>query len=446
MFLGRYPIQMKYIIGNEAAERYSYYGMRSILVIYMVQHLMIDKSDATSIYHLFAAAVYLLPIVGAYISDRIWGKYKTIFYLSLVYCIGNFAIAFISSKFGMYLGLTLIAIGSGGIKPCVSANVGDQFSSDQQHLLREVFNIFYFMINFGSFFSTLITPWTLEKFGPQVAFGIPGILMLIATVIFWWGKDSYVHVPPKKSDKHGFVPVLISAIKNYKFGADFFEGAKKDHNDEHIEAVKAVFGISTIFLTVSIFWALFDQHGSTWILQAKEMNLNFLGMDLLPSQIPALNPIMVMILIPITTKWIYPGIEKLGISFTPLRKMSAGMLIAAFSFLQVAVIQYFLDKGIILNVAWQFFPFLTITIAEVLISITGLEFAYTQAPRSMKSTIMSLWLLTVFFGNLITAYVAEVNKFQGGDFFMFFTVLMLAVSVVFIIMAYKYKERNYMES
>ncbi len=219
-----------------------------------------------------------------------------------------------------------------------------------------------------------------------------------------------------------------------------------------------------IFIAVTIFWALFDQHGSSWVLQAKEMaletpflyfgevNLPLFGVtqigvqNLLPSQIPALNPIMVMVLIPLFTFGVYPFFEKkLGIAMTPLRKMGAGMFVAAASFGFVAVFQYVLDGGEQIHVLWQIIPFLVITMAEVMISITGLEFAYTQAPRSMKSTIMSMWLLTVFFGNMITAYIAKINIFEGGNFFMFFAILMAAFGVVFALIAKNYKVKNFME-
>jgi len=444
--LAQYPKQIKYIVGNEAAERYSYYGMRSILVIFMVQYLLIESSEATTVYHLFAAGCYLLPILGAFVADRFWGKYKTIMILSVVYCIGHLVLAIWENQMGLYIGLALIALGAGGIKPCVSAHVGDQFTSDQESLLRKIFDLFYWMINFGSFFASLITPWTLPKFGPAVAFGIPGILMALATFIFWLGRDHYVHVAPTGRDPHGFIAILVSAFKNRKTGVPFLEGALVDHEPHHIDAARSVLGIAKVFTTISIFWALFDQHGSTWVLQAKEMELHFMGIDLLPSQIPALNPIMVMALIPIFAKVIYPTAEKLGFKVTALGKMKAGMGVAALSFFIVAGFQYALDAGIKLNVAWQFFPFLIITMAEVMISITGLEFAYTQAPRSMKSTIMSLWLLTVFTGNLITAFIAQINTFQGGDFFMFFTVLMVFVTFIFAFIANGYKVKNYMES
>lgn len=447
--LNKYPPQIKYIVWNEACERYSYYGMRSILVIFLVQYLGLQKNIATSDYHIFAAACYLFPLLGAYLSDRFFGKYKTILWLSIVYCIGHgFLAVFEHDKTGFYWGLFLIAFGSGGIKPCVSAHVGDQFKPGQQALLKKVFDLFYWMINFGSTFSTLITPWTLTEYGPGIAFGIPGILMAIATFIFWLGKKHFVHIPPTGPNPHSTSKVLLSGLKNRSQGG-FFEGAKKDHPEKAVDDVKAALNVGKIFIAITIFWALFDQHGSSWVLQAKEMDLSFgyFGIDqLLPSQIPALNPIMVMVLIPTFTFGVYPAIEKVfGYEMTPLRRMGWGMFVAAASFVFVAIYQYILDGGTQISVLWQVIPFLVITMAEVMISITGLEFAYTQAPRSMKSTIMSMWLLTVFFGNMITAYIAKVNVFEGGNFFMFFAILMGVFAIVFALIARGYEVKDYME-
>lgn len=447
----KFPKQIQYIVWNEACERYSYYGMRSILVIFLVSYLGIERFEATSDYHIFAGACYLFPVLGAYISDRFWGKYKTIINLSIVYCLGHLLLAFFEhSQLGFYSGLALIAIGSGGIKPCVSAHVGDQFKPSQKASLQKVFDLFYWMINFGSFFSTLLTPWTLQAYGPGVAFGIPGILMAVATFIFWLGRNNYVHVPPTGKNPHGTGRVLLSALKNIGSGKGFLDGAAREHPEKAITDVKAAFNVGKIFIAITVFWALFDQHGSSWVLQAKEMNLDvdlgFWKGTLLPSQIPASNPIMVMILIPIFTFFIYPLCEKLfRTKMTPLKRMGAGMFVAASSFVFVAFYQYQLDGGDKISVLWQLIPFLVITMAEVMISITGLQFAYTQAPRSMKSTIMSMWLLTVFFGNMITAYIARINVFEGGDFFMFFAALMIVFAFVFVWVAKNYKMQDFME-
>lgn len=452
MILRSFPNQIKYIVWNEACERYSYYGMRSILTIFLVQYFLLTKSQATADYHIFVGACYLFPVLGAYISDRFLGKYKTIIYLSIIYCIGHLLLAvFEQHKFGFYTGLGLIALGSGGIKPCVSAHVGDQFKPHEKDSLKKVFDLFYWMINFGSVFASVITPWTLEAFGPAIAFGVPGLLMLAATIIFWMGRNYYVHVPPTGSNPHSTMKVLFSGLKNLSKGKGFFGGAKLDHPESAVDDVKAAMNVGKIFIAITVFWALFDQHGSSWVLQAKEMNLNVSlfgsSFELLPSQIPAMNPFMVMALIPIFTFGIYPMIEKLfGYEMTSLRRMGWGMFVAAASFVFVGVYQYILDGGTQISVLWQFIPFLVITMAEVMISITGLEFAYTQAPRSMKSTIMSMWLLTVFFGNMITAYIAKINVFEGGNFFMFFAVLMAVFGIVFALIAKNYQIQDFMEA
>lgn len=446
----RFPPQIKFIVGNEACERYSYYGMRSILVVFMIQALLMSEGHATWVYHQFVSLCYFFPILGAFISDRILGKYKTILYLSLVYCAGHAVLALWENTAGLYTGLFLIALGSGGIKPCVSAHVGDQFKKGQEAMLAKVFNLFYFMINFGSFFSTLITPWTLKHYSASVAFGVPGVLMFIATFIFWLGRNQYVHVPPTKSDGNGFLSVVKTCFTSpSQPGQGFWDRAIAKHGAENADGARAVWDITKVFLAVSVFWALFDQHGSSWVIQASHMDLMFMGIPFEASQISAWNPIMVMVLIPIFTLGIYPALESMGLSMTPLRKMTYGMFVAAFAFAFSAVLQHQLDGGTQLNVMWQFFPYLLITIAEVMVSITGLEFAYTQAPRSLKSSVMSMWLLTVFLGNQLVSLVTKVENVipvASAGYFWFFAGLMALAAFVFAFMASKYKVKNYMQA
>ena len=150
----RVPKGIPYIISNEAAERFSFYGMKGILVIFMTQYLFlttgetnISEESAKGYFHLFTSAVYFFPIFGALISDIFFGNFKTIISLSLVYCLGHFILAMDPSKLGLSLGLTFIAIGSGGIKPCVSAHLGDQFSKNNSSLVSKAYSWFYIAIN-----------------------------------------------------------------------------------------------------------------------------------------------------------------------------------------------------------------------------------------------------------------------------------------------------------
>ena len=432
----RFPPQIKFIIGNEAAERYSFYGMKAILTLFMTNYLFFEKDWATSVYHLFVMAVYFTALFGAFLSDRYWGKYRTIMTLSFVYIAGHAVLAVWENEVGLYAGLILIALGAGGIKPCVSAHVGDQFTKSSAHLIAKVFNVFYFSINFGSFFATLITPYTREWFGPHVAFGIPGILMALATFVFWLGRKHYVNVPPTGPRKDSPGRVLFSLAT---------KGAQKTKSlfgDIKLEEARAVASVGILLLPVVMFWALFDQTGSSWVLLTENLNLHG---RIEPDSLQAANPLLVMGAIPLFVWVIYPWIEKMGIKLNPLRKIGAGLFLTAVSFVPVAIISFMVEGGAKPSALWMILPYALLTAAEVLVSITGIEFAYTQAPRSAKSTVMSLWFLTVALGNLMVAVVTPLNPFKGGTAFLFWAAITTAVAFVFIILAKRYKFRSYIE-
>jgi POT family proton-dependent oligopeptide transporter len=390
------PKGIPYIIGNEAAERFSFYGMKGILVVFMTKylHLLTDnpniaamnKAASIELYHNFTSWVYLTPILGALLADTLLGKYRTIISLSLVYCMGHLTLAFMGSggltpEAWMMTGLALISLGSGGIKPCVSAHVGDQFGESNATWLTKVFGWFYISINVGAFISTILTPWLLEWYGPHLAFGIPGILMAIATFVFWMGRNKFIHIQPK----------------GVGFMRETFSG----------EGLKTITKLAIIFSFVAVFWALFDQTGSSWVLQAEDLNRLWLGVHWLPSQIQAINPIMIVILVPIFGFGIYPMVDKIFF-LTPLRKVSIGLFVMVIGFAMVSVVQQWIDQGQQPSIGWQIFAYAILTSSEVMVSITCLEFAYTQAPRNMKSVIMALFLMSVSLGNFFTA---GVNSF-----------------------------------
>jgi proton-dependent oligopeptide transporter, POT family len=202
--------------------------------------------------------------------------------------------------------------------------------------------------------------------------------------------------------------------------------------------------IITVFLMVSIFWALFDQHASSWVAQARDMNRKILGMEILPEQISAANPIMVMMLVPIMGMIVYPGIEKIfRFKMTPLRRMTIGMFIAACSFAIVAIAQQRIDDGESVHISWQLVAYVVLTTAEVMVSVTGLEFAYTQAPRRMKSLIMGFWLLAVSFGNILVAVLARFEGLPRVQFFWTFAGLMVTAAIIFAIRAAFYEYKTY---
>lgn len=388
------PPGIPYIIGNEAAERFSFYGMRTILTVFMVNYLWLmgnsvgermSDARATEHFHQFVSLVYLTPIFGALLADLFFGKYRIIMVLSIVYCLGHGALALmgLAGEAGTWLvaGLWLISIGSGGIKPCVSAHVGDQFGRFNRDLIPRIFNWFYWSINLGAFVSTLLTPWLLEWYGPHWAFGVPGFLMALATLVFWMGRWKFVHIPARGGS---FLRELVSGA-----------------------GLKAIGKLCTIYVFVAVFWSLFDQTGSSWVLQAEDMDLKWLGVEWLPSQIQMFNPILILTFIPLFSYVVYPLIDRF-FPLTPLRKIAIGLFIMVFSFVFVAIAQMKIDAGETPSISWQLVGYIALTAAEVMVSIVSLEFSYTQAPKAMKSVIMSLWLAAVFLGNQVTA---QINHF-----------------------------------
>ncbi|MEY2482450.1 MAG: proton-dependent oligopeptide transporter, family [Verrucomicrobiota bacterium] len=431
------PPGVPYIIANEAAERFSFYGMRSILIIFMTQYLVkssgasdqMGDAEARQNFALFVSAVYFLPILGAILAEGFIGKYQTIFWLSIVYCFGHFALALNDTRLGLIIGLGLISFGAGGIKPCVSANVGDQFGESNKHLLSKVFGWFYFSINAGSFISTIACPFLLAdpRFGPRWAFGIPGVFMVLATIFFWAGRRKFVHIPPGGL---GFVKQIFSR-----------------------EGLGALFRLAIVYVFVAMFWSLWDQSsGGSWTLQAQHLDLNWFGMTLLPAQVQTANPILILLFIPLVNYVIYPLVDRF-FTLTPLRKIGIGLFLTAGSYVVIWFVQQMIDGGGKPSVNWQFLAYIILTLGETMVSITGLEFSYTQAPNKMKSAVMALWLFTVSMGNLFTAGVNYFIRNDDGtvklndqQYFLFFAGLMFAAAVVFVFVAMFYRGKTYLQS
>ena len=427
------PPGIPYIIGNEAAERFNFYGMRAILVVFMTQYLMdrsgakapMNENEANGWYHLFLSANYFFPMLGAVISDAFLGKYRTIFWLSLVYCAGSLVLALDHTRVGLTAGLTLIALGSGGIKPCVSSHVGDQFGPDNQPLLSRAFGWFYFSINFGSFFSILLIPWLLQNYGPAPAFGVPAGLMLLAAFVFWLGRFKFAHIPPT-----GKVFLRDTFCR---------------------EGMLTLGRIASIYAFIAIFWSLWDQSGGEWVVQAQKMDLQFAGINWLASQIQALNAIMILAFIPLFQYVIYPAITKV-FPLTPLRKIGLGLIVTGLSFLVSAWIENQIAAGLRPSIGWQIPAYALLSAGEVMVSITGLEFAYTQAPKHMKAMVQALYLLAISAGNLLTAaihwFIANPDgtlKLQGASYYNFFAYLSIGCVALWVFVAKAYKEKSYMQ-
>ncbi|CAO2591924.1 Solute carrier family 15 member 1 [Lemmus lemmus] len=351
--------------------------MRALLVLYFRNFLRWDDDLATAIYHTFAALCYLTPILGALIADSWLGKFKTIISLSIVYTIGQVVMA-VSSINDLtdhnhdgspdsipvhvalsMIGLILIAFGTGGIKPCVSAFGGDQFEEGQEKQRNQFFSIFYLAINAGSLISTIVTPiLRVQECGIHsqqacypLAFGVPAALMAVSLIVFVLGSGMYKKFQPQGNIMSKVAKCIGFAIKNrfrhrskeFPKREHWLDWAKEKYDERLITEVKMVMKVMFLYIPLPMFWALFDQQGSRWTLQATTMSGKIGSIEIQPDQMQTVNAILIVVMVPIMDAVVYPLIAKC-FNFTSLKKMTVGMFLASMAFVAAAIVQVEIDK------------------------------------------------------------------------------------------------------
>ncbi|XP_023787046.1 solute carrier family 15 member 2 [Cyanistes caeruleus] len=356
-----YPLSIAFIVVNEFCERFSYYGMRAVLTLYFLSFFHWDENLSTAVYHAFSALCYFTPVIGAIMADSWLGKYKTIIYLSIVYVVGhliksvgaipslgNQAVHVVLSMVGLFL----IALGTGGIKPCVSAFGGDQFEEEHTSERSKFFSIFGVVSSRCNDLLLFLTSFSgdVKCFGEDcyaLAFGVPAALMVLALVVFIAGSGLYRKTPPQGNVLLEVCKCIGFAIKN-RLKNRSREIPKRDHwldwasekySKQLIGEVKMVTRVLFLFIPLPMFWALFDQQGSRWTLQATKMNADFGIYVLQPDQMQFLNPLLILVFIPIFDLGLYPLINMCKLNFTPIRKMATGMILAGLAFGLAAVIE-----------------------------------------------------------------------------------------------------------
>jgi solute carrier family 15 (oligopeptide transporter), member 1 len=498
-----HPKGFWFFFWGEFAERCCYYGMRAILTLYMVERLGIREENVGTFMSLFIAGCYFLPLLGGFLADNYFGKYKTIVGFSVPYVVGQLMLG-IENEWVVGISLVLLAMGSGVIKPNISTLMGltyDQQRPGQDKLRSDAFAMFYFAINIGAALSQLALPPIRTKFGYQVAFMFPAVLMMLALGIFAAGKKYY--------------------------GVETIHRTEKTPDERRLQW-QVLTRILGLFVLVMFFWAIFDQSASTWIFFARlYMDCRLFGHEMDPDAIQAFNPVFILVFLPLVTMfWRY--LDKRGIQVRPTDKMIVGfvltastMAIMAFSAVLVSgpvqkqvvlrdgktpagapqlyvvlsaddtaktrdneerlitdVSQLEVVSKIIkeirlrqsdgselrlnrpieedqeskehfvrwvapehkVTVWWQVLAFLVLTIAEILISVTGLELAYTAAPKSMTSFVTACWLVTVGMANLfINASVTRLySQMPPVGYFGMLAVTLLVVAGLFYFVAKRF--------
>lgn len=403
----------------EACERFSFYGMVSILMLHLKNTLGMGEGPAKEALHLFKTGVYFLPLLGGFLADRWLGRYRTILWLSLFYGLGHGWIAITdASRDGLLVGLGLIALGAGGIKPCVSAFVGDQFPPGPKERLARVYGLFYASINFGAFFGFALVPWIRDHHGHRWAFGIPGVFMAIAAAVFWMGSRHYVRLP-----------AAIDAKPSPDAAAHDAGGWK------------AVAKVALVLSPVPVFWALYDQINTSWVVQGERMKpFDLLGYRVDAERMQSFSALLVLAWVPILTLVVYPWMARRGRTWSPLARMQAGFGFAALSFLLCAWLQRRIEGGATPGLQWQMIQYTVLELGEVLVSATGLEFAYGHSPARHRGLVMSLWLLCTALGNFLVAALTRLNttviQASGSTEFLLYAALMLVATGMFALLAW----------
>ena len=334
-------------------------------------------------------------------------------------------------------------------------------------LLRLFFSAFYFAINLGSVFSTIFTPMVRSAFTYFWAFSLPAALMVVSLGVFLLGSPQYVHQPPAGNPLTAVVRIVLYAIwpnstapeehtggsnskplvprrskrqilpPGAKVERHWLDAATPRFGSEAVEEVKLLLRVLTVFLPIPIFWSLFDQQASRWTFQAQKMDGRVGPLVIQPDQMQSWNSLLVLLFIPLFDRVVYPGLERAGVSILPIRRMVAGMVGAALSFVLSAAVQMRIDACPVkpcVSILWQLPQYAVMTAGEILISITGLEFAYSHAPASMTSVVLSFWSLTIAVGNVFTVLVVGVVApyLTRTQEFFFFSAATLLASVLLL--------------
>jgi POT family proton-dependent oligopeptide transporter len=444
---GQHPRGFWFIFWGELAERASFYGMRTVLALYMVDVLLFSEKNAATIMPAFMAACYIAPLLGGWLADRVLGRYKTILYFSGPYILGHIILGGMENRAGLFIALVLLALGSGSIKPNTTTLMGMMYEEQKKSaLLTEAFSYFYAAINIGSTIATLALPWirdsiatsskatlgaeaALER-GYAVALTIPAALMFVAFGFFAIGKKYY----PKESVRD--LPPKTPAQKG---------------------AERATLGrLAGVFATIAVFWFVYDESASTWIYFAnnhmtgtiaeggKIVNLQlWAGTSVTADQIQGLNPLLIVILTPIFNElWEALKRRRGGVDVPDTRKMLLGFFIVIGCMALMAFCGYAATGTTKISVWWMCLATFIITMAELCVSVVGLEFAFRQAAPGTKSTVTAAFLFTVFVGDFIQGFFNNLlwDKISAGHFFAIQTGICVLAAFAFISIARKFEK------
>jgi POT family proton-dependent oligopeptide transporter len=386
----------------------------------MLDKLGLNKATAFTIIQLYMAACYLTPLLGAQISDRWLGRYNTIMSMTVPYVIGIVVVAIFQDTTSLIVGLSFLALAAGGMKPNLTPLMGAMYEKEgkDKATTDQAFSWYYVAINIGAALSMFGLPIVRDRFGYSAAFLSLAPILLVSMILFGLGKRYYHDEKPQR-------------------GFDLRSDAEKAKDR------RTLFNIGQVFILISFFWCIFDQSASTWTDFAKEhMTLKVFGLNIAPDAVQGTNSIWILILTPVMI-WIWEKINsKRANPVSSTKKMLVGFLLCAACMAIMAVAGYFAQAGKV-AIWWQVGAYALITAAELCVSVVGMQFAFTQAPARLKSTVTGMFWLTVFIGDLIGERASNFyTKVEPSVFFAVSTVVMLGIAMIFSLVSRQFEKRS----
>ncbi|ODN05974.1 Peptide transporter family 1 [Orchesella cincta] len=471
-----YPKSVILICINEFFERFTFYGIRTTLPLFLKNGLGYDEDNATVIFHLFFMLSYFTPLIGATVADCFIGNYRTILWFTVIYVFGSglLALSAISALPLPYItfaiiGLVLISLGSGGIKPCITTFGGDQFKVPIQ-LAQQItfFAIFNWIIAAANLSATFVAPILRSQqcFGQDTCFSLlflVALAFLIMSVVFLVaGKRLYAMKEPDGNILARVAKCILTGVAHKikeskteskqqidvpsETRSHWLDSSVDKHGSALVEEIKVVFGLLPLYVPLCFFWALYDQQSSRWTFQASRMKRELWGVSFEPEQFQVTNRLLILALIPLFQRVIYPMLGKCGLLKKQLSRIFWGGIFAALAFLMSGFLEIQLKDSTAENsnvhIIWQLPQLVAMVIAEIMFQISGMEFSYSAAPDSMKSLMQAVWLLTSAFGNLIVALVAKFKFFEEQEYeFFLFSGLMVINMLLFAVLCWRYHRR-----
>ncbi len=447
----KHPPGLYMLFCTEMWERFSYYGMRALLVLYLTTELIkgglgFDKVDAMRIYGAFTALVYFTPVIGGYLSDKYLGQRKAITMGGIIMALGQFTLFAGQTKTFLYFGLFLLIIGNGFFKPNISTLVGQLYPEGDKRK-DAAFTIFYMGINVGAFFAPLVCGTLAEKifvtreagvimhYGYKYGFLAAALGMVVGQLIFNLLSQKYL-------GDLGKYPVGVN-----KDGAKKEVVANKPLTKKEKQRTAVIFILATF---VILFWTGFEQAGSSLTVYTKDfINRDAFGMEVPISWFQSLNPIFIVLLAPLIAKlWIRLSRRSQGDLSIPV-KMAFGMLLLGVGFL--LMVGACIQRGgagdnvaVKANIMWLVGTYFFHTVGELCLSPVGLSMVSQLAPKKLASALMGVWLLSSAVANYLAGFLASFMD-QLGHIQIFGGVAVVVIIGALILLTLNKKLSTMME-